>query len=589
MNIEVSSRHWWVVVGVAVLFLGCKGKEGDGGATAGGERVAPAGGVAQSAKFTEKAGCDSSLRGVLQGKTVTLTKKCSPYRVDGQLRVDDDSTLTIEPGVEVQFEAGAALAVGGSGKGRLVAKGTAQAPITFTSANVSKSAGDWEGLFFFEGGAGSDLERVVVEYAGRAERGMVRSNGAIKLTDSVLRNGSSHAIVTDEDGVIEFARNTVENVAKDPVRIEAQSIGGLGEGNRFPAGGAILVEGGDITRSIVVRDHGLPYRVNGESLYIAGEGERGAEVTVQPGVEILFSSPELGIGIGADGPAKLIAIGTEDDPIRFAGTTAEAGAWRGVSVHPEGKLVIERVVIENAGSEEAEGALRLASGGARIVDCVIRGSASSGVNAKEPFAEFKGNTLAANAFADLRIPAVVAGSLGEGNVFDAESSAIEMLGTDLAESATWRAFKAPYLITGKHLTVGAKGSKVPVTLTLEPGVKLIFDDNLGLSIGSRGPGVLKAAGTAAAPITFTGRTPEKASWRGIIFTDTKGSVIDHVVVAWAGQPQNEAAAAITAEKGQGVTMGTVKLVHADLGVASCSVPPKKLETDDVKTPFRKEC
>ncbi len=54
----------------------------------------------------------------------------SPYVVDTSILVACDSTLTIEPGVELRFEPGLGLTVGHVtfGRGTLVAQGSAGAP-----------------------------------------------------------------------------------------------------------------------------------------------------------------------------------------------------------------------------------------------------------------------------------------------------------------------------------------------------------------------------------------------------------------------------------------------------------------------------
>ena len=111
----------------------------------------------------------------------------SPYVVTvaagGSIVVGGDATLTIEPGVEVRFEPELALLVGWSawGPGTLVARGTEQSPILFTSDQPDPAPGDWSRIVFldlatdatFDGSgnyqAGCILEHVVVEYAGSGD------------------------------------------------------------------------------------------------------------------------------------------------------------------------------------------------------------------------------------------------------------------------------------------------------------------------------------------------------------------------------------------------------------------------------------
>lgn len=112
---------------------------------------------------------------------MTLFDRGVPYVVGpvGQLadlRVDAGAgglaTLTIEAGVELQFRAGGVLRIDPDSaeepaSGALVAQGTEDAPILFTSAEESPAAGDWLGLVF--GGEldpQTRLDNVQVEYAG---------------------------------------------------------------------------------------------------------------------------------------------------------------------------------------------------------------------------------------------------------------------------------------------------------------------------------------------------------------------------------------------------------------------------------------
>ena len=104
----------------------------------------------------------ASLEGPIAADT-TWTKAASPLVLTGVATVQAGATLTIEPGVAVQFVLGARLVV----EGALVARGTAEAPIRFTSAaEKSPTAFDGEGILFADSSADDRcvLEHCTVEY-----------------------------------------------------------------------------------------------------------------------------------------------------------------------------------------------------------------------------------------------------------------------------------------------------------------------------------------------------------------------------------------------------------------------------------------
>lgn len=117
---------------------------------------------------------------VLTNKTFmvddTYVNRGLPYHQLGLLYVGPGeatgtATLTIEPGVTVAFEerVGSGIRIGSQATqtGTLVAVGTAEKPITFTSGKDSKAPGDWMSLYFKAPTAsGNKISYAKVEYAG---------------------------------------------------------------------------------------------------------------------------------------------------------------------------------------------------------------------------------------------------------------------------------------------------------------------------------------------------------------------------------------------------------------------------------------
>ena len=84
----------------------------------------------------------TEVKGVLKGDNLVWTKDRSPYLVTGNLLVEKDDVLKIEPGVDVQFESDYYLQV----EGKLEAKGTEDERISFYGIGAGED--NWYGMRF---------------------------------------------------------------------------------------------------------------------------------------------------------------------------------------------------------------------------------------------------------------------------------------------------------------------------------------------------------------------------------------------------------------------------------------------------------
>ena len=127
-----------------------------------------------------------------------------PYQILAPLKVRGSSTvLTIEAGAEIRFAEGASLVVENSGS--IVAAGTLENPVIFTSVAETKSAGDWE---FIGGNSGRvTLRCATVEYGGgKSGTGSIYGYGArIDLDRVTVQNSGNGAIC----GTYVYATNSV--------------------------------------------------------------------------------------------------------------------------------------------------------------------------------------------------------------------------------------------------------------------------------------------------------------------------------------------------------------------------------------------
>ncbi len=93
----------------------------------------------------------------------TWTKANSPYNINGEITIPNDSTLTIEPGVEVVFTGHYKFNV----QGRLLAIGTETDTIVFTINdttgfhNLTIPDGGWHGIRFIDTPSTNDSSKIV--------------------------------------------------------------------------------------------------------------------------------------------------------------------------------------------------------------------------------------------------------------------------------------------------------------------------------------------------------------------------------------------------------------------------------------------
>lgn len=237
---------------------------------------------------------------------MTWTEDNSPYILVVQhIEVAEDATLTIEPGVRVKFEDYALMI-----RGALVARGTKDKMITFTSNQDSPEPGDWKGIQFKDLSvdatfdedmnyvSGSILEYCKVEFANTA----VEADSASPFVNRCLISNNYRGIVLSSKDVSPFIshssisnhRGTGINLSCegdaspiiDGCSISNNDNGGIYissedaaavrnstiTGNRdFKGGGGVYVEGGNviIDNNIVTENTARSIHYGG-GIYVSG-------------------------------------------------------------------------------------------------------------------------------------------------------------------------------------------------------------------------------------------------------------------------------------------------------------------------------
>ena len=131
----------------------------------------------------------------------------SPFIVSDNITVNPGATLTIEPGVQVMFGDTFSLLVNGG----IIADGTNDKMIQFTSGDVNASAGAW-GTIQINGNLQSSITNCIVEYG---QNGITLTGGSLNLQNDNIEynlNGTmvnSGSITIQNDEII---NNTLDGI-----------------------------------------------------------------------------------------------------------------------------------------------------------------------------------------------------------------------------------------------------------------------------------------------------------------------------------------------------------------------------------------
>lgn len=267
-----------------------------------------------------------------------------------------------------------------------------------------------------------------------------------------------------------------------------------------------------------------------------------ADIKIEPGVVIEFSQ-DAGIDIDDFNipSASLDAEGTLEKPIIFRGIEKLSGYWRGImfnSNSPKNKLIHAKV--EYAGGKEFnsngdKGAVHVyASGVLSMQNTEITNSKTYGLNATYGSSTI---TLQNNKFKSNDAPVIIAppylNAVNNTNDYTGNASdfvEIKPYTYTISQPTTWQKVNVPY----KVLSGSVKFIRTTALLTVQPGVKVVWGSEMGLHIDEDGGGI-KAIGTSADPIIFTGESTVPKAWKGIqVYSKHAQNEIAHVEMHYSG-------------------------------------------------------
>lgn len=244
----------------------------------------------------------------------TWTSANSPYLVTDSIFVADGVVLTVEPGVVVKFGPGQLLRLGINSQ--LLAVGTAQQPIVFTSDKDDTQGGDTNGdglatlptagnwSYLWGSGTGSTLhlEHTLVRYNSYG----VYANGNLTLLDSILEESNTAKVYaspnTNTTPTILVERNTLRKGGSYGLELRGQPGSLIVRNNTVEQHytGAFIY---DITTAQIENNTFAFPNFDGSGLYLEEVGSNVAIVnntinhtgsaSSRPGIEVKSSQPQL--------------------------------------------------------------------------------------------------------------------------------------------------------------------------------------------------------------------------------------------------------------------------------------------------------
>jgi YVTN family beta-propeller protein/parallel beta-helix repeat protein len=474
-------------------------------------------------------------------------------------------------------------------------------------AATSPAAGWWTGIHVYDG-ASATLSYTSVRYTGSfysLSVGKSGAGGSLSITNSTISDGVGNGVQIDgstadhtisgnvienntgagislsgDSGTVTVSGNTIRNNGSAALRATESRIpvwgGNTCSGNQY---NAIQVYG-SVSSDFTLPQSGSPYVVgNWESLSV----NAGVTLTIEPGVVVKFGQST---GLGVSG--ILNATGTSGNVIHFtdyrddsvggdtngdgAATSPAAGWWTGIHVYDGASATLSYTSVRYTGSfyslsvgkSGAGGSLSIANstisdgiGNGVQIDAstanhtvsgnVIESNTGAGISLSgdSGVITVSGNTIRNNGAAavrttDSRIPAWD-GNACSGNLYNA----IQVSGS-VSSDLTLPQSGSPYVVGNvESLSVNAG-----VTLTIEPGVAVKFDQNAGLSVS----GTLNAVGSSGSEIRFTdyrddsvggdtngdgaATSPAAGWWTGIHVYDGASATLSYTSVRYTGSFYN---------------------------------------------------
>ena len=490
------------------------------------------------------------------------------YFLQDDVTVPSGATLTIDAGQIVKSEGHIFHEVDLHVEGTLVANGTADDPIIFTSrlddsvggqttsSTSDPNAGDWGSINFADTSVSSSLDHVEIRYGGgKSSAGIIIASDDVIINNTTVSHSKHDGVrINDADPTLTdsiFMSNAQHAVSMDLT--SSPVISGMTANDNSVD--AVSVDGGELPASITWGNPDVVYWLP-DSVTVPV----GITLTVVPG-KIIKADIDIFSSSGIDVYGKLLAQGTSTAPIvftserdDFAGgqtrdsdTEPDAGDWEGLNFL-SGSIgnQLDYVDVRYAGRDQP-GAIAVEDAELTFANSSVLESSHAGLRIVKADPNVKDSSFLSNAQAPISMDLASTPEINNVAFSDNSIHAVALDGGELATDMTWDNPDTTYWLSDTVVVPAG------ITLTIAPGMVIKGNVDIFRSHGIEISGTLNAVGTSQEPIFFTSENDDSiggetklstsppvhlGGWNGLKFLP--GSVnnqMEHTEIRYGGRDQ----------------------------------------------------